>query len=489
MKPVKMLAFDFGASSGRAILGILDEGKLRLEEIHRFSNDPVEIRGSIYWDTLRLFHEIKQGILRCANSGHKDIASIAVDTWGVDFGLLDASGRLLSNQVHYRDLRTDGMVPEVFKLIPEEELYSRTGIELMKINTIFQLYSLKLNNPSILSNAATMLMTPDLFNYFLTGEKVTEYSIASTSQLLDAKERDWAWDIIDKLDLPRKLFTRIVPSGTTIGKLSPELAHELGVGCIPVIAAAGHDTQAAIASVPAKEKNYAFISCGTWSLMGVEADNPIIHSGSHQAAFTNEGGVDNKISFMKNIMGLWLIQECRRQWEREGSKLSFAELEEMGNNSEPFVSFIDPGHESFIAPGDMPERIRQFCRNSGQPVPENKGEIIRCIMQSLALKYRATIEKLEELTGKSIPVIHMVGGGIKDKTLCRFTAGATGRTVIAGPVEATSAGNLMVQAMAQGFVADLQEARRIVFDSFPTETYKPEAVDKWEEAYKKFKVI
>lgn len=484
-KPVKMLAFDFGASSGRAILGILEDGKIRLEEIHRFSNDPVEVRGSMHWDTLRLFHEIKQGILKCANGGHRDISSIAVDTWGVDFGLLDADGNMLSNPYHYRDSRTDGIVAEVLKLVPEEELYSRTGIELMKINTIFQLYSLKLRKPAALNGAETMLMTPDLFNYFLTGEKVTEYSIASTTQLVDAAKRDWSWEIIDRLGLPEKLFTKIVPSGTIIGRLSPELADELGIGRIPVIAAAGHDTQAAIASVPAEEKDYVFISCGTWSLVGMEADSPVIGPDSRKAAFTNEGGADNKISFMKNIMGLWLIQECRRQWEREGIKYSYSELEKLGNDAQPFVSFIDPAHESFIAPGDMPGRIRQYCRSTGQPVPESTGEVVRCIMQSLALKYRATVDKLEELTGKSIKVIHMVGGGIKDKTLCSFTAGATGRTVVAGPVEATSAGNLMLQAIAMGYVGGLQEARRIVAGSFPVEVYEPGNVEKWDEAYKK----
>lgn len=488
-KPIKMLAFDFGASSGRAILGVLEGDILKVEEIHRFSNDPVEIRGSLYWDTLRLFHEIKQGILKCANSGHRDIESIAVDTWGVDFGLLDQNGDLVGNPYHYRDARTDGMVEEVFRIVSEEELYALTGIELMKINTLFQLYSMKHSDSPAFRQAKTLLFTPDLFNYFLTGEKAVEYSIASTSQMLDARRRDWAWELIDKLGFPREIFPRIVPCGTTIGKLSEDISRELGVGRIPVIAAAGHDTQAAIASVPAQEADYAYISCGTWSLMGVEADQPVINERSHAHSFTNEGGVDSKISLLKNIMGLWLVQESKRQWDREGSKLSFAELEQMAGEAKPFLSFIDPSHPTFIAPGDMPARIREYCRNTGQPVPEGKGEIIRCILQSLALKYRATVENLEDILGKSLPVIHVVGGGIKDKTLCQFTASATGRKVIAGPVEATSVGNLMIQAMALGKVAGLAEARRIVMNSFPTAVFEPQDTTQWDAAYRTFTEI
>lgn len=488
-KVLKVLAFDFGASSGRAILGIYDGSRLTIEEVHRFSNDPVEINGSLYWDTLRLFYEIKQGILKCVQQGHKDIASIGVDTWGVDYGLLDEQGNLLGNPYHYRDKRTDGMMEKIFELIPREELYSRTGIEFMWFNTILQLYSMKYSSSPLLREAKTLLLTPDLFNYFLTGVKASEYSIASTTQLMDAVSGTWSGEIIKRLGLPEEIFTDIVQPGTVIGTLTEDICKELGVPAVKVTAVAGHDTQSAIASVPAGDEDFVFISCGTWSLMGVETDSPVINEKSSALGFTNEGGVGRKITMLKNIMGLWLVQECKRQWEKEGEKVSFAELEAMADKAEPFISFIDPGHHSFISPGNMPERIREFCRNTNQKVPGTKGEIVRCIAQSLAMKYRMTVESLEELLGKDLPVIHMVGGGIKDRMLCRFTANSTARNVVAGPVEATSIGNLMVQVMALGGVGNLSEIRRTVEVSFPTEVYKPQEAEAWSDAYNRFKLV
>jgi len=481
-----MLAFDFGASSGRAILGIFDGNKLITEELHRFSNDPVNVRGNFYWDILRLFHEIKQGIIKCVNVGHKDIDSIGIDTWGVDYGLLDERGNLLGNPYHYRDTRTDGIMEEVFKIIPKGELYQKTGIQFMKFNTIFQLYSTKLNTPSMLDQAKTLLFIPDLLNYFLTGVKVTEYSIASTSQLLDPQTRTWSDEILDKLELPRQMLTDIVPSGTIIGKLSKTLAQELGIGEVNVVASASHDTASAVTAVPAANRDYVYISSGTWSLMGVEADEPIINEMSSQLAFTNEGGVSNKIRFLKNIMGLWLVQECKRQWNKEGDNCSFAELEKLAREAKPFVSFVDPDDDAFMTPGNMPEKIRAFCKKTNQPVPESKGEVIRCVLQSLALKYRKTVESLEQILGKELPVVHMVGGGIKDTLLCQFTANATGRKVIAGPVEATSIGNLMTQAMALGKINSLQEIRQVVKNSFETTEYLPEDIEQWNQAYGRF---
>jgi rhamnulokinase len=488
-KKLKMLAFDFGASSGRAILGTLENNKLTLEEIHRFSNDPVEIRGSLYWDTIRLFHEIKQGILKCANQGHKDIDSIAIDTWGVDFGLLDENGDLIGNPYHYRDTRTVGMMEEVFKIIPADKLYSITGIQFMELNTIFQLYALRQKDSYILKNAKTLLLTPDLFNYFLTGVKLTEYSIASSSQLLDAEKRDWSKEILEKLGLPEQIFTNIVSSGTIVGTLSEEIAKELGVGRVKVIATAGHDTQCAIASVPSEENNFVYISCGTWSLMGVENDKPIINEKSDELAFTNEGGVENKITFLKNIMGLWLVQESKRQWDREGDSVSFAELEKLAEAAQPFKAFIDPDDKTFITPGNMPNKIRDYCKRTGQNIPETKGDIVRCIAQSLAMKYRWTVESLEEILGKKLSTIHMLGGGIKDKMLCQFTANATLRKVIAGPVEATSIGNIMIQAKALEQVKSLKEIRKIVKDSFTTNVYEPEDNKAWTDGYKRYHEI
>lgn len=488
-KPAKMLAFDFGASSGRAMLGIYDGQKLNIEEIHRFSNDPVEVNGNLYWDVLRLFFEIKQGIQKCALKGHRDISSIAIDTWGVDFGILDREGNLLGNPYHYRDKRTAGMMEKLFEIIPKEELYNRTGIEFIWFNTILQALSMKVHNSPLLSEGKTFLLMPDLFNYFLTGAKASEFSIASTTQLLDSASGAWSDEIIEKLGLPREMFTHVVKPGTVIGTLRETIAKELGVPEFKVVAVAGHDTQSAIASVPAEEEHFAYISCGTWSLMGVEADAPIINEKSYQLSFTNEGGVEGKTTFLKNIMGLWLIQECRRQWDREGKNLTFAQLESMCKDARPFESFVDPDDESFISPGNMPQRVREFCQRTHQPVPEAEGEVVRCIMQSLAFKYRMTLETLEEITGNRLKTIHMVGGGIKDKVLCRFTANATGRKVAAGPVEATAIGNLMVQAMALGEVKNLREIRQVVANSFSPEIYEPAETDQWSLAFEKYKNI
>lgn len=486
---IKMLAIDLGASNGRAILGILENERLTLQEVHRFSNDPVIVNGNLYWDILRLFHEIKQGILNCVRLGHHDIQSIAVDTWGVDFGLLDSKGNLLGNPYHYRDKRTGGMMEKLQELISKEELYSITGIEFMWFNTILQLYSMKTENSSLLNEAKTLLLTPDLLNYFLSGVKTTEYSIASTTQMLDAYTKSWSDKIIDKMDIPRDIFTDVIPSGTIIGELTEELSKELGIQNLKVIAVAGHDTQSAIAAVPTENDDFAYISCGTWSLMGFESNQPIINEKSMNLSVTNEGGVGRKITVLKNIMGLWLTQECKRHWDKIGEGCTFAELDEKSMHAKPFVSFVDPDDVSLIAPGDMPERIREYCRKTGQPVPETKGDIVRCITQSLALKYRMTLEKLEDLLGKKLPVIHMVGGGIKDKLLCRFTAEATGRSVIAGPIEASSIGNILVQAMALGKIKDLKQIRNIVKASFPIVAYTPTEKELWDKAYETYKEI
>lgn len=488
-RPMKLLAFDLGASSGRAMLGFFDGNRLTLEEIHRFTNEPVQIGGSLYWDILRLFHELKRGIALCVKKGHRDIAAMAIDTWGVDFGLLDEGGRLLGNPYHYRDKNTDGIMEEVFRLIPPEELYLKTGIQLMKLNTIFQLYSMKLGGLPIFREARTMLPTPDLLNYFLTGEKAAEYSIATTTQLLDPVKREWSKEITGRLGLPSGIFPPISATGSVVGRLTPDIARELGIGEIPVIAAASHDTQSAIASVPAEGEDFAYISSGTWSLMGVETDRPILNEKSYRLAFTNEGGVGGKITFLKNIPGLWLIQECKRQWEREGENTSFAELEEMAVRSEPFEAFIDPEHEDFLPPGDLPSRIREYCAGTNQPVPRSKGETVRCIEQSLAMKYRMTMDSLEEITGKKLPAIHIVGGGIKDGLLCRLTADATGRRTVTGPVEATSVGNLLVQAMALGELDNLSELRQVVRESFPTTVYEPEDTAGWDAAYERFRKL
>ncbi len=489
-KNFKFLAFDFGASSGRAMLATFDGEKITLEEKHRFSNDPVEINGSLHWDVLRLFFEIKQGILKCANSGDRDIDCIGIDTWGVDYGLLDENDKLLGNPYHYRDTRTDGMYDEAFKKVSKEEIFESTGIAFNWFNTLFQLLSAKLSNDTALKNAKTLLFMPDLFNFFLTGEKKCEYTIASTSQMFDSKTHKWADNLLDKMGLPKNIFADIVYPGETVGTLKPELAEELGVAEIPVIAVASHDTGSAVASVPVTDtKDFIYISSGTWSLMGVELQEPNISKEVMEHNFTNEGGVNKTIRFLKNIMGLWLIQESRRQWDREGELLSFDELERQANEAEPFASLIDPDYPEFQTPGNMPKRIRKYCERTGQKVPETKGEIVRCIAESLAFKYRKTIEGMEEVNGKKYNVVHIVGGGIKDKMICKFTANATKRVVEAGPVEATSIGNVLVQAMAVGAIKDLTEGRHVVKNSFDITRYEPENSDVWDAAYEKWNEI
>ncbi len=489
-KQYKFLAFDFGASSGRAMLATFDGKKITLEEKHRFSNDPVSINGDLHWDVLRLFFEIKQGILKCANSGDRDIDCIGIDTWGVDYGLLDKNGKLLGNPYHYRDTRTDGMYDEAFKLVSKEEIYKNTGIAFNWFNTVFQLLSAKLSDDVSLKNADKLLFMPDLFNYFLTGEKKCEYTIASTSQMFDSKTHTWSVDMLDKMGIPTNLFADVVYPGEKIGVLKAELAEELGVDQIPVVAVASHDTGSAVASVPVdKGEDFVYISSGTWSLMGVELDEPMITEDALNYNFTNEGGVNKTIRFLKNIMGLWLIQESRRQWDREGTLLSFDELEKQAKEATPFASLIDPDYHKFQTPGNMPKRIREYCEKTGQKVPETKGEIVRCIAESLAFKYRQVVEGMEDVTGKKYDVINIVGGGIKDKMICSFTANATGRKVSTGPVEATSIGNVIVQGMAMGAIRDLDEGRKVVKNSFPIDVYEPQDTEKWNEAYENWKKI
>lgn len=483
----RALAFDFGASSGRAILAEREGDRIVMEEVHRFSNDPVVIGKTMYWDTLRQFFEIKQGILKAKQTG--GFESVGIDTWGVDFGLLDEHGALLESAVHYRDDRTLGMQDEVFKAIPKEELYNLTGNQFENFNTVFQLYSLVKKRPWLLEKTKTLLLTPDLFNYFLTGEKRAEYTMATTTQLMDAKNRSWSDRILDALSIPKEIFPEIVPSGTTVGEISEEICSELGIKPAKVIAVASHDTQSAVVAVPTEEEDFLFISCGTWSLFGTELKRPVIGKESFEFNVSNEGGYGNTFTFLKNIIGLWLAQESRRQWMREGREYSFGELEQMAQRAEPFLSFIDPDSPEFNATGDIPARIRAFCERTGQKVPETIGDIMCCINQSLALKYRYTMEQIEACTGKCFSMINMIGGGIQSRLLCQMTASASGRKVLAGPVEATALGNIAVQLIALGEIKDVAEARRIVANSEQTYEYLPEEQEKWDAAYERFKSI
>lgn len=480
----RVLAFDFGASSGRAIIGCFDGDKITLEEVHRFSNDPVSVGGTVYWDVLRLFYEIKQGIIKAKIAGGFD--SIGIDTWGVDFGLIDSEGKLMENPVHYRDARTVGLVDEAFKTMPKEKLYGITGIQFMELNTLFQLISLKKYRPWMLERADKMLFMPDLFGYMLTGKMCAEYSIASTSQLIDLDKRTWSKEILDAFGIKESVFAPLVQPGTVLGELSKEICEECGVDPVPVISVCGHDTQSAITSVPCEDGDFAFLSSGTWSLFGTELDKPIVNETSMNINITNEGGFDGSTGFLKNIIGLWLIQESRRQWKREGKEYSYADLEKLALAAEPFKCFIDPDAPEFVPHGNIPERVREFCRKTGQYVPETVGEIMRCIYESLAMKYRLTFEKLRECTERDYPVIHVIGGGTKDGLLCQMTANSCDRTVKAGPIEATVMGNVAVQLMSDGSVKNIGQARKIVADSSELKTFEPKDTDKWAKAYEDF---
>ncbi|HNX13730.1 MAG TPA: rhamnulokinase family protein [Oscillospiraceae bacterium] len=482
----KVLAFDFGASSGRAVIGSLTDGKITLEEIHRFSNDPVTVNGTLYWDFLRLYHEILQGISKAVIGGH-EFDSVGIDTWGVDFGLLDKNGKLLENVIHYRDSRTDGIPDEVFKITGKKPLYYRTGIQFMWFNTIFQLYSLAKHRPELLKHAKTLLLIPDLLCYFLTGNKTNEFTMASTTQLLNSETGGWDKKLLKKLGIPSDIFAPLVEPGTPKGVLNGDVCKQTGCKPVKVCAVAEHDTGSAVLAVPAaKDEKFAFISCGTWSLLGAELPKPLISDATYELNYSNEGGVNRTARFLKNIMGLWLMQECRNQWNREGRNLSFKDIDNYTAQSKPLSRFVNPDDEMFKTPGDMPARIRQYCERTNQPLPEGIGDYSRCITESLAMAYRYATANLEKLLGYPLDVIHLVGGGVKDKLLCQFAANALGRPVVAGPIEATGIGNVCMQLIAEGEFKDVHEARDCIAKSFDVVTYRPIDTAVWNEAYQRY---
>jgi len=478
-----LLAFDLGAESGRAMLGHLRAGVLELEEVHRFPNGPVRVGSSLHWDVLRLWSEVQQGLKVAAQCCGETLRGVGVDAWGVDFGLLAADDTLIGNPYHYRDSRTNGMLEWAFQRLPRQEIYQTTGIQFMQFNSLFQLLALVKARAPALEIASRFLTMPDLFNFWLTGRKVNEFTNATTTQCYDPCQADWAKDMLDKLGIPTRFFGEIVQPGTVLGLLRGALAEECGCRQIPVIAPATHDTGSAVAAVPASAPDYIYLSSGTWSLMGVEISQPIITSESLAYNFTNEGGVNGTIRFLKNIMGLWLVQECRREWARLGSSFSYAELTAMAAEAPAFVGFVDPSDARFLPPGDMTARLQGYCRETGQAVPDSRPAVIRCALESLALEYRWVAERLEKLLGKRLPVIHIIGGGSQNRLLNQFTADATGREVIAGPVEATAIGNLLVQALGLGLLSSLPEARLIVRNSFDVTHYQPGERSAWEDAY------
>lgn len=467
----KILAFDFGASSGRAMLASYNNGRIEMEELHRFSNDPVKINGVLYWDVLRLFFEIKQSITKAVNSGGFD--AIGIDTWGVDFGLLDNDGNLLQNPVHYRDSRTDDIMEEAVKVVPKKEIYSRTGIQFMRFNTLFQLYYLKKYKPEILERTDKMLFMPDLFAYFLTGIKKAEYTIASTSQMLDAKTGNWDTELLNKFGIPLNILPEIIQPGTFYGSLLPSICEELNCKSVPVIAVCTHDTGSAVAAVPAQEDDFIYISCGTWSLFGTESKKPVINDKAYELQITNEGGCNNTIRFLKNIMGLWIIQESKRQWAREGADYSFSEIMEQAKKVPRGKFFIDCDYHEFDKPGNMPKKIQEYCRSNNLPVPETVGETAMCIYESLAEKYKNTLDMITCVTGKKYNSINLIGGGANADLLCRLTADKCGLKVSAGPTEATVIGNLALQLIALKEIKGISEARRIIAESFDFKEYLP----------------
>lgn len=481
----KYLAFDFGASGGRALVGTIDGGRLSLAEIHRFANGPVFVNSAAYWDAFRLLEEIKQGIRLAVKEYGSDIAGIGIDTWGVDFGLLGPNDLLIEMPRHYRDARTDGLVEEGDRILPRSEVYARTGIQFMQINTLYQLLAVARTNPWMLERAERLLMMPDLFNFWLTGVKANEFTIATTTQMYNPVKGGWATDLLEKFGIPSRILGDTVRPGTVLGSLSEAIMDETKAPAIPVIAVASHDTASAVAAVPFTDPNAAYISSGTWSLPGIENPEPIINDQALGFNFTNEGGVGGW-RFLCNVMGLWLVQECRRVWAEEGRDFGWGELVERAAAAKPFRSLVNPDHESFLKSGDMPARIREYCRNTSQPVPEDEGAVIRTALESLALKYRLIIERMESLRGNRISQINVVGGGVQNELLCQLTADVTGRTVIAGPVEATAIGNVLVQAMGLGAIGSLKEGREIVRNSFDLVTYEPKMIEGLDDAYERF---
>ncbi len=485
MSPAKFLAFDFGAESGRAILGILDGKRISLEEIHRFPNKQINIAGHIHWDLSYLFDELKKGLKSAARKGHKELLSLGVDTWGVDFGLVGKDDRVLEDPFAYRDRRTEGMMDRAFQLISREEMYALTGIQFMPFNSVFQLLSVVESGSSLLDKTETLLFMPDLFNFLLTGQELSEYTIASTSQLVNAQKRDWEPGIFEKLGLPAHIMAPIVQPGTLIGQLLPEISQETDILTLDVIAPACHDTASAVAAVPAQTNNWAYLSSGTWSLLGIEVDEPVINEQSLKNNFTNEGGVGGKIRFLRNTMGLWLLQRCLKDWEKKGESHDYDELAGLALASKEFKSIVDPDDHTFLNPPNMLDAIAEFCLKTQQPAPEKKGEFVRCIYESLALKYRFLVDKINTMSPNPVEVLHVVGGGSRNDMLNQFSADATGLRVIAGPAEATAVGNIIIQAIAKKIVDGIEEGRRVVSHSFPLRTYEPQNKNKWNRVYEK----
>lgn len=486
MSAKKFLAFDLGAESGRGIVGRFDGERVQLDVVHRFPNGPVATLETLHWDVLRLWAEMVQTLRLCAGQ-HGAVDGIGIDTWGVDFALLGRGDTLLGNPRHYRDRHTEGMMEKAFQIVPRAEIYRRTGLQFMRFNSLYQLLALQQARSPLLDVAEHLLLIPDLFHFWFTGVKGNEYTDASTSQLIDATTRGWSLELVEKFGLPRQLFGTLVQPGTVLGPLRKALAEETGLNAAPVIVPATHDTAAAVVAAPAAaDQGWAYISSGTWSLMGVEIAKPLLTDAALAVNFTNEGGVFGTTRLLKNIMGLWLVQECKRSWEKQGQTLSYDELTQRASAAKPFVSLVDPDDASFMLPPSMPQALADFCKKSHQPAPSDPGAVVRCALESLACRYRYVLERLEELTSQRLEVIHIVGGGSQNGLLCQLTADCCNRLVIAGPVEATALGNVLMQAIGSGILGSLAEARSVVRRSFPVVSYEPKGARQWEAPYGRF---
>ena len=486
--PVYILAFDLGAESGRAVLGTLQGGRLSFHEVRRFPNTPLPLSGHIHWNVYRLLDEMKTAMRETAAVIGARPASVGVDTWGVDFGLLAQDGTLLGLPFCYRDHRNDGAMEDYLKLVPREALYEATGIQFMPFNTLFQVYAMVRERSPLLDAAADLLFMPDLFNYLLTGKKAAESTIASTSQMLDPRTRKWIPGLFQAMGLSKRILQDIVDPGTVLAPLSSEMAGATGLRDVPVVATAGHDTAAAVAAVPAEGGDWAYISSGTWSLVGVETRSPVISPRSLAANFTNEGGIGGAVRFLKNVTGLWLIQGCRKAWSAEGAA-SYEELARAAAGAPPFAALVDPDDPSFLNPPDMPEAVAAHLRRTGQEMPASRASLVRSLLESLALKYRLVIDELGRTLDRPIRKVHIIGGGSRNELLCQFTADATGLPVVAGPAEATAVGNILVQAMALRRISTPAEIRTIIRDSFDLRTYEPAGIAAWDEAAARFRAL
>jgi len=479
------IAVDLGAESGRVMLGSITDGRVSLAETRRFGNGPVEEGGSLRWDFERLLSEIKAGIGQAVEAAGGKVQGIGVDSWGVDFGLIGADGQLLEKPYHYRDSRTNGMMEKAFEIMPKRQVYEHTGIQFMQLNSLYQLLAMRLAKSDVLAQTKRLIFMADLFAYFLCGKAFGEYTLASTSQMMDMKTGRWSEAIFENLSLPLEIMPEVVMPGTVVGELTEEVAAEIGCAKIPVIAVGSHDTASAVLGVPAGSGNWAYLSSGTWSLMGVELPRAVVNDKTFGYEFTNEGGVENTIRLLKNIMGLWLVQECKRQWQRDGQDLSYDDLTRMASEAEPFFAHVDCDCSDFLAPGNMPARINKHLSDTGQRPTDDKGQMVRLVLESLALKYRSVLGAMEDAADRAIDVLHVVGGGIKNELLCQFTADAIGKKVITGPIEATASGNILMQAKATGQIASMAEARQIVRNSFELKEYEPQNTDLWKERYDK----